>query len=643
MTLSRLGRPHVEAMVERVTGGKTLPAEVVQQIVVKTDGVPLFVEELTKTVVESGLLREEGDRYVGAHGSAPIPPLAIPSTLQDSLMARLDRLGPVKELAQLGATLGREFSYELLHAVSPLDEDSLQQGLRQLVKVELLYQHGLPPHATYLFKHALIQDTAYQSLLKSTRQQYHAKIAQVLADYFPETVKTQPELVAHHYTEAGLREQAIPYWQQAGQRAVQRSANREGINHLTKGLELLKTLPDTPERAQQELSLQLALGTALQATRGWGSREVQRVYTRARELCRELGETPQILPVLGGLSGFHLIHAEYQTARELAEQQLRLAQSTQDSTMLVNAHYVMGMILYLLGEFLLARKHFEQGLVLYDPQKHSPQISSSVFVQDPGVTCLSVGSWVSWFLGYADQALKKSQEAITLVHGLSHPFSLAYALCCSTFCYQLRREARLTQEQAEKVITVSTEQGIRVFLEAATQLRTWALTEQGQEEEIRRKEQERITGQIIRAKMCRSYFLALLVEVCGRRGRVEEGLALLVEALAWADKTRECFYEAELYRLRGELTLQQGKVESPKSKVKEQEAEECFLKAIEVARKQHAKSLELRAVMSLSRLWQSQGKTKEAHGMLAEIYNWFTEGFDTKDLQEAKRLIEELS
>ena len=307
MTLSRLGRPQVEAMVERVTGGKALPSEVVEQIVAKTDGVPLFVEELTKTVVESGLLREKEGRYVGAHGGAPIPPLAIPATLQDSLMARLDRLSTVRAIAQLGATIGREFSYELLQTVSPLDEVTLQHGLKQLVEAELVYQRGLLPQANYLFKHALIQDTAYQSLLKSTRQQHHRQIAHVLAERFPETVEAQPELVAHHYTEAGLIEQAIPYWQKAGERATQRSAYVEAISHITKGLELLKTLPDTPGCTQQELTLQIALGAPLRATKGMAAPELERGYARARKLCQQTGETPQLFPVLWGLWGFYNI------------------------------------------------------------------------------------------------------------------------------------------------------------------------------------------------------------------------------------------------------------------------------------------------------------------------------------------------
>src|SRR5712691_11118074 len=281
VTLNRLGRTQVEAMIPSLTGAKTLPTEVVQQVVAKTDGVPLFVEELVKMILESGLVREQAGRYVL---TGPLPPLAIPSTLHDSLMARLDRLSAARELAQLGAVLGREFAYDLLQAVAPVDESTLQQGLAQLVEAELVYQRGLPPRRRYIFKHALIQDTAYQSLLRSTRQHYHQRIAQVLAAHFPEIAETQPEFLAHHYTEAGLSAQALAYWQQAGQRALQRSATLEAISHVTRGLEVLHALPETPERTHEELALYLTLGPALSNTRGTGASEVERVYVRACEL-----------------------------------------------------------------------------------------------------------------------------------------------------------------------------------------------------------------------------------------------------------------------------------------------------------------------------------------------------------------------
>jgi len=327
VTLPRLPRHQTAEMTGRVAHGKALPPEVLEQVVAKTDGVPLFVEELTKMVLESDLLQEQEKRYV-LTGS--LPPLAIPTTLHDSLMARLDRLATVKSLAQLGATLGREFSYELLQAVSPWDEGTLQHGLQQLVEAEFLYQQGLPPQATYLFKHALIQDAAYQSLLRSTRQQYHQRIAQVLEARFPATVETQPELVAHHYTEAGLLTQALPYWQQAGQQAVERSAHIEAISHFTKGLELLKLLPDTPARTQHELDFQIMLGPALMVTQGFTNPAVERIYTRARTLSQQIGESPQLFLALWGLWRFYVGRGELQTARELGEQLLALAEGGQD-------------------------------------------------------------------------------------------------------------------------------------------------------------------------------------------------------------------------------------------------------------------------------------------------------------------------
>ena len=638
LTLSRLEQPQVKVMVEKVTGGKTLPKEVIQQIANKTDGVPLFVEELTKMVVESDLVKEVNGHY---ELKGTLPPLAIPSTLQDSLMARLDRLATVRELAQIGATLGREFTYELLHAVSPLNEATLQQGLKQLVESELVYQSGIPPQARYLFKHALVQETAYQSLLKSRRQQLHQQVAQVLEKQFPQIVETQPELVAHHYTEAGLVEPAIPYWQQAGEKAAKRSANVEAISHLTKGLDLLTTLPDTFERAQQELTLQIALGSPLMATKGYGATEVQQTYTRARELGRQVGETPQLFPILWGLWEFYGVGAQYKAARELAEQCFRLAQSSQDPLLLVEAHYALGGTLFPLGEFTTARGHFEEMIALYDPQQHSAY--TSLYVQDPGVVCRGFLALTQWYLGYPDQAFKRLHEALSLARELSHPYSLGLALMFATYLHQHCREGQAVQERAEAEITLSREQGFSFLLAVGTILRGWALAEQGQGEEgLVQIRQGLEAFRATRTEYQRTLHLRSLAEACGKAGRVEDGLQALAEALAMVDYTGECVYEAELHRLRGELTLQQFKVQSSKFKEAETEAEACFLKAIEIAQKQKAKSWELRAARSLARLWQHQGKKAVAHKLLSEVYNWFTEGFDTKDLQEAKALLEEL-
>lgn len=650
LTLSRLGRRSVEEMVANVTSGKALPSEVVHHITTKTDGVPLFVEELTKMVLESGLLADVGDHY---ELKGPLSSLAIPSTLQDSLMARLDRLAPVKEIAQLGAAAGREFSYELIHALVPLEEGILQQGLQQLVERELIYQRGLPPQAIYTFKHALIQETAYQSLLKKKRQQLHQQIGQVLEERFPETKETQPELLAHHYTEAGLVAQAIPYWQQAGQRATQRSANIEAIGHLTKGLELLQTLPDSPERIQQELALQIALGTPLLATKGFAAPDVGNVYTRALELCRQIGETPQLFPVLAGLRAFYTVRGESQTARELGEQLLRLAQSAQAPAFLLEAHYALGISTYLLGEFLAARAHFEQSITLYDSQQHRSH--ALLYGFDTGVACLSLLSRTLWYLGYPDQALKRTCEAVTLAQKLTHPQSLAFALVFASGVHRSRREGQAAQARAEETIALSREQGFVFWGAEGTFYRGWALAEQGHGEEGVTQVRQGVAGW--RATGAKGYgtgILTLLVDACEKVGQVEEGLSVLAEALAGVENMGEHYGEAELYRLKGELMLKQFGVPHSRpltpntqhaipSLQAEAEAEGCFLKAIEIARGQRAKSWELRATVSLARLWQQQGKKDEARHMLADIYNWFTEGFDTKDLQEAKVLLEELT
>jgi predicted ATPase len=553
-------------MIPSLTGDKTLPTDMVEQVIAKTDGVPLFVEELVKMILESGLVREQAGRYVL---TGPLPPLAIPSTLHDSLMARLDRLSTARELVQLGAVLGREFAYELLQAIVPVDEMTLQQGLARLVDAELVYQRGLPPRSRYIFKHALIQDAAYQSLLKSTRQQYHQRIAQVLATQFPEITVTQPELVAHHYTEAGLSVQAIGYWQQAGQQAIERSANLEAISHLTKGLEVLQALPETPERIQHELTFHIALG----------------------------------------------------------------APFVQDPAVLLEAHRALGQTFCWLGAFPLARAHLEQGIALYDPQQHRSH--AFLYGRDPGVDCYSYAAWTLWLLEYPEQALKCDNEALTLAQQLSHPFSLAFALAFAGLLHTFCRERQVTQEQAEATMTLSTEQGFPHWLALGTFFRGWALAAQG-EEGTAQMRQGMAAWRAVGAELARPYYLALLAEACAKGGQTEEGLSLLAAALALVHKTGERFCEPELYRLKGELLLAQSTRQTV-------EAETCFHQALDIARRQEAKSWELRAAMSLSRLWQRQGKRDAARQLLAEVYGWFTEGFDTADLQEAKALLEELT
>jgi class 3 adenylate cyclase/predicted ATPase len=633
LTLTRLPRPQVGRMVTAVAGGKALPAEVVQQIVTRSDGVPLFVEELTKLVLASGLLREHEDHYAL---TGPLPPLAIPATLQDALMARLDQLGSAKAVAQLGAILGREFPYELLRAVAPLDELELWRGLVQLVQAEVLYQRGALPQATYLFKHALIQEAAYQSLLRSTRQQYHQRIAQVLVEQFPETAETQPELVAHHYTEAALTQYAVGYWQRAGQRALARSANLEAVAHLSKGLALLKTLPETAERTQHELDLQITVGPALMAIKGPGASEVEQVYMRARVLCTQVGETPQLFPVLWGLREWYTTRGELQTARELGEQGLALAQHQDDATLVLEAHAALAATLFYLGEFAAACSHAAQGLALYDPQEHR-HLAYRGAGYDVGVLCLNHLSASLGYLGYADQALQKSREMVTLVQGLAHPLSLAAALSWTARFHQIRREPQVVYELAEAIIALATAQGFPQWLAQGIVLRGWALAEQGQAAEgVTEIRQGLAAWRATGAAIGRQWRLLLLAEAQGIMGQTAEGLATLAEALAVVERTGDRRDEAELHRLKGEFLLRQAIPSEP-------QAETCFRQALDVAHRQEAKALELRTAMSLSRLWQHQGKRAEAYELLAPIYSWFTEGLDTADLQEAKALLAALA
>ncbi len=464
----------------------------------------------------------------------------------------------------------------------------------------------------------------------------------MLADRFPETVETQPELVAQHYTEAGLIEQALPYWQKAGERASQRSAYVEAISHLTRGLEVLKTLPDTLERVQHELALQYALGTTLMVTKGYAALEVERAYARALALCQQLGETPQLVPVLRGLVTFYFTRAELQTARELAEQLLSLTQRAHPlSHPLLAGHLGLGITLFYFGELASALTHIEQSIALYDPQLHRPD-RSQFSTSDRKVVCLSYAARILWDLGYPDQARKRMNEALTVARELSHPFSLVFALANAAGLNQSLREVQAVQEYAEALMTLAREHGFPFFLAGGAIRQGWILIEQGQAEEgIAQMRQDRAAFRATGATVERPRSLADLAAAHGKVGQIEEGLTLLAEALALVDKTGARENEAELYRLKGELTLQKNPgsgVRSPESA-----AEECFQKAIAIARHQSAKSLELRAVMSLSRLWQKQGKKDEARQMLAEIYGWFTEGFETKDLQEAKALLEELS
>jgi predicted ATPase len=573
--------------------------------------------------------------------------------VQGVLAARIDRLTTdEKALLHQLAVIGRQFPLSLVRHVIPQPEDELYRLLASLQRKEFLYEQPAFPEPDYLFKHALTQEVAYGTVLQDRRKALHERTAQAIESLYRTKLEDHYSQLAYHYSRSGNTPKAVVYLHLAGQQAVQHSANAEAITHLTAALELLKTLPDTPERLQQELTLQIALGVPLTATKGLAAPEVERTYTRARELCRQIGETPQLFPVLFGLWLFYSVRVELRAAQELGEQFLSLAQSAQDPALLLEAHWMVGSTLLWPGELALARAHLEQSITLYDPHQHHSL--AILYGEDPGVACLCFLARILWHLGYQDQALKSSERALALATSLSHPYSLAVVLSWAAALHQLRREVQTVQERAEATLALTSEHEFAFFAAHGMVLRGWALVEQGQGQEgVAQIRQGIAAYRATGAEVERPHWCALLAEAYGKVRQAEEGLTVLAEALAVVDGNGDRYYEAELYRLKGQLTLQKFQVsgpkfqvpKSPKSEVRgpEAEAEEDFLKAIEIARKQQAKSLELRAVMSLSRLWQQQGKKDEARQMLAEIYHWFTEGFDTKDLQEAKALLEKLT
>jgi predicted ATPase/class 3 adenylate cyclase len=630
LLLARLGRQDGALMVDRVVGEKSLPAEVITQIVAKTDGVPLFVEELTKTVLESGLLTDAGDHY---ELTGPLPPLAIPATLHDSLMARLDRLAPVKEIAQIGAAIGREFSHALLAAVADRPEAELQTALDQLVASELVFRRGTPPEATYSFKHALVQDVAYQSLLKSRREPLHTRIARALEERFPETAATEPERLAQHYAAAGLYDQAVGYWHRAGQRASERSANLEAITHLTKGLELARTLPDPTQSARHELKLQVALGEPLVAVKGYGSPEAGATYARALKLCRELGDTLRLFPAMFGLWHFYYGQAAFHRARDLGNELLGLAERCADPLLLVAAHQALGQSLYNLGKFAAARKHLEQAQQAFQVKlDRSPHLPYGVA---PSVQRMAFLAQLLLCTGYPDQALQRSHEAIGSARELRHPHSLACSMYFAIRLHLLRGETREADELAEAAFALSTKHGFTLWTALIVFMQGWSLCQQGRVTDgVARMRTGHDDALATGYKAARTMYCSLFAEAYGRIGQLSEGWQMLSEALDAAEQSGQRYYEAETYRFRGELHLREADV---------QHAEASFERAIDIARHQQAKSWELRAATSLARLWAEQGRHREAYDLLAPVYGWFTEGFDTGDLKDARALLNQLS
>lgn len=631
LTLNRLTSSQAIAVVERVTAGKSLPAQILDQIVAHTDGVPLFVEELTKTVLESGLLTQQGDRFAL---TGPLPPLAIPTTLHDSLMARLDRLAPVREIAQIGAVIGREFPYELLAAVSPLKDSRLHEALDQLATSGLVFRRGNPPDAVYSFKHVLVQDAAYASLLKSKRQELHGRIVEQLVKRDPRIAEQSPEILAHHLTEASLTEPAVAHWQRAGELAGARSAVNEAVAHFRKALDLLRTLPPTEARERQEMSLQAELGGALINVAGLASKEVEDAYIRARDLCERLGESTRQFTIEWGLWRVYNGRADYGRARALAFHLLERVAQSPESDLRLQAHHAAWSSLNFIGEASAAYRHVEAGLVLYDPDAHKGH-ALTYGGHDPGVCARNNAALVLLRLGFPDQAFRFGEEALALAQRLGHPQIMAHALNWSAPFHQLRRDPARAEAQSALALQIAEEQGFANYCAEQRLLAGWQLAERGRPEEAIGLMRQALAARLAIGTMYwHSYFLALLANAYWQAGQLDAATRVLDEALDWVERTGERWFESELNRLMGDLLLQSGK--------NADEPERHFRKALGVARAESARMWELRAATSLGRLMRDNGRRREARDVLAPVYGWFTEGFDTPDLQDARALLDEL-
>ena len=573
---------------------------------------------------------EATDRYV-LHG--PLPPLAIPATLHDSLLARLDRLASVREIAQIGAVIGREFSYQLLDAVAPVHDQALEDALNQLSKADLIFPRGVLPETTYIFKHALVQDAAYRSLLRSTRRQLHGRIAQAITELMPQIVETQPELLAHHYAQAGLIDDAIAYGLRAGRRSAARSANEEAITHYIKALELLGTKSAGVERDRRELELLIGLGVPTIAARGYMAADVERIYERARDLCDKVTDTPHRFTVLRGLWNSAFLRKPLLKAQELSAELVALADAQGDDTRRALAHRAQGCTLFLSGEFESGWESFRQAIDLWDVDKARAEIL--VYGEDPSVLCRAYGSWLLWFLGYPDKSSVLVCKALADAERLSNPFISAMALSLASALHVHRNEFSQALERADASSAICAAYGFPQWTAQSMIMRGRARAALGRADEcIAEMEQGWADWQALGAKLATTIMTVGLAGACAKAGRIAAGLDWINVATTHARTFHERFLEAEIHRLHGELLLARGATG---------DVEACLRRSIEIAQQQKAKSLELRTAMVLAQLWQQHGQRAAAYDLLAPIYGWFSEGFDSPDLLNARALLDDLA
>ncbi len=635
LRLDPLGKESADEMLAALLGDGAQLEALKHLIIEKTEGNPFFMEETVQVLLDESALVRQGS---AVRLTRPISELKIPPTVQGILAARIDRLSAdEKELLQTLGVLGREFPLGLVRRVTSKSDADLNRMLSELQLGEFIYEQPAVGDTEYIFKHALTQEVTYNSILTERRKLVHQRAGQALESMFASNLEDHLSELAHHYSRGDTIEKAVEYLGRAGNQAMQRSAYNDAISGLSAAIDLLQRLPDTPERARRELLLQLAVGPVSITTKGWGAEEVRRAYIRARQLCEQLGDPPEeFFPTLYGLWLERLIQGELPKSYELAQEFMQRAESAQDPAIQLYGRYVLGNSSLWMGEFVSAREHFEAAIAFYDPERHRT-LSLRFEGVDPNVNNLTLLAAALWHLGYPDQALARSNEAIALGERLSHPRSLARALFFAGTLHQFRRDVPATQATAESVLALSAEHGINEWLGWATALRGWAISAQGHHDEgIAQLREGLAMSRATGLELLRAYFLCLLAEAHIRAGHLEDGLDALTEAAATVEEREERQAEAEIYRLKGELLRM-------KSGSNAGEARKCFELAIEISRTQSAKSLELHATTSLARLLDNQGKRDDARAMLAEIYNWFTEGFDTADLKDAKALLDELS
>jgi class 3 adenylate cyclase/predicted ATPase len=641
MTINRLARRDVGTMIDRVVDNKLLPTSIRQDIIDRTDGIPLFVEEMTKAVLEA---ESEGAAQRTA-AAVPSPALAVPASLHASLMARLDRLGPAKEVAQIAAAIGREFPHALLAPLVRKPEVQLRSALDRLVVAGLLFRQGVPPHATYLFKHALVQDAAYGTLLRGPRQRLHSQIASLLEERFADRANAEPELLARHFSEAGEIERAISYWLAAGRRAVERSADEEAIHHLSRGLTMLETVPESAERDRQEIEFQLALGSPLTARRGYNSPVVGAARDRAIALCERLGDTRRLLPYLYGQFIYCLTRGRIPLALAYAKRCQSLATELSDQSTELLAHRVLGSALLEMGKFESARRELE--FMLAEQYAEHDRALASQYVTAPRASGLAFLALTLWVLGYPEQAVAVREQAFAGAEQVAHPNTTGFVhIYAGAELSTLLGDMNHAKVYLEKVIALS-EERMPHWMGIGQLLTGWVLGSAGKVEngvslmQAGWRLSEALFGEQTLVEQClplgvhSPHFLSLLAILQASAGNGQEGLHTIERAKDMIVGTGEYLWHSDVLRIDGELRRLLG---APVEK-----AEECFVRALTVAREQRAKAFELRAATSLARLWGNLGRTADAHDLLAPIYGWFTEGFDTLDLKQAKALLDELT